>query len=225
MAFAALGLIPIGEFSYVIAQVGLQVAAISPQLQTLILTSSVVTILFTPTAFRLAPWLARALESIPLLGQWLGSPTIEPGDETTLAGHVVIVGHGRVGGTVADALRREGVPIAVVECDLGIVRQLRAAGISAVYGDAAYPIILHAAHPERAQLIVVALPDAATTRAVLTEVRRVNSSVAILARATRYDEQERLKQAGADLVVVPEVAGAQMLAAEALARLGVPAAD
>jgi CPA2 family monovalent cation:H+ antiporter-2 len=221
-AFTALGLLQIGEFSYLLARTGQVAGAISDELNSLILTSSVVTIILTPPAFRVAPAFGRGLDRLPLLGRHLGVPTSAPDDQPRLAGHAVVVGHGRLGGAVTDQLRRAGVPLVVVETDLHLVRHLRAAGIPAVYGDAAYPSVLQAAHPERAHLVVVALPDAGTTRAVVAEVRRVNGSIPILARAAHAEEDEPLRRAGATGVVAPEQAGAELLAEQALAVLRVP---
>ena len=221
-AFTALGLLQIGEFSYLLAQTGRGVGALSDELNSLILTSSVVTIILTPPAFRLAPAVGRGLDRLPLLGRHLGVPTSAPDEQSLLAGHAVVVGHGRVGGAVASQLQRAGLPVAVVDADLHVVRHLRAAGVPAVYGDAAYPSVLHAAHPERAHLVVVALPDAGTARAAVAEVRRVNRTVPVLARAAHAEEDEPLRRAGATGVVAPEQAGAELLVEHALAVLRLP---
>jgi CPA2 family monovalent cation:H+ antiporter-2 len=85
--------------------------------------------------------------------------------------------------------------------------------------------VLHAAHPERARLIVVALPDAGTTRAVLQELRRLNPTAPILARAARAEDDELLRRAGATMVVAPEQAGAELLVEHALAALRLAAAS
>jgi CPA2 family monovalent cation:H+ antiporter-2 len=145
----------IGEFSYLLAQTGRSVGAISEELNSLILTSSVVTIILTPLGFRLAPNFGRLLDRLPALGGRLGAPAFAPYDQPALVDHAVVIGHGRVGGAVADRLLRAGVQAAVVDEDLHLVQYLRTVGVSAVYGDAVYPSVLQAAHPERAHLIVV----------------------------------------------------------------------
>jgi CPA2 family monovalent cation:H+ antiporter-2 len=218
-AFAALGLMQIGEFSYLLAQTGRGVGAISDELNSLILTSSVVTIILTPFGFRLAPSFGRLLDHLPLLGGRLGAPAFAPDEQPTLVDHAVVIGHGRVGGAVTDRLLRAGVQVAVVDEDLRLIQHLRTAGVPAIYGDAVYSSVLQAAHPERAHLIVVALPDAGTTRAVLQEIRRVNPTAPILARSARAEDDERLRRAGASIVVAPEQAGAELLVKHALAVL------
>src|ERR1051326_857464 len=92
-------------------------------------------------------------------------------------------------------------------------------GVPAIYGDAAYSSVLAAGHPEGARLIVVALPDPATTRTVVRHVRRANESVALLARAST-DDEDLLMQLGATVAVAPERAGAELLTEEGLRLVG-----
>ena len=224
-AFAALGLLQIGEFSYLLAQAGRSAGAISEELNSLILTSSVVTIILTPPAFGLAPRLGKVLDRLPVLGGHLGAPTSASDEQLPLAGHAVVIGYGRVGGAVAQGLQAAGVPLSVVEEDLHLVHHLRAAGVPAIYGDASYASVLQATHPERALLVVVTLPDAGSARTVVREVRQLNPRVPILARASRADDEALLRRAGATIVVAPEQAGADALVEHALATLARPERD
>jgi len=191
----------------------------------LILTSSVITIILTPIAFRFAPRLSRKLDRWPALARFLGSAPPEVGEEGSLTGHVIIAGYGRVGEQVIGGLRAAGMPIAVIETDLHRIQQLRAAGIPAVYGDASHASILSVVHIERARLVVVALPDAGTTRAVVREIRRVNPTLPILARAPRAELEEELRAAGATNTFAPERAGALLMLEEGLRLLDLPQAD
>lgn len=220
--FTALGMIQIGEFSYLLASAGREVGAIPETLNNLILTSSVVTIILTPVAFRFAPRISRQLERLPAFARLVG--TAPPGEveEATLRDHVIVAGYGRVGEQVVAGLREAGQAVAVLEADLHRIEQLRAAGIPAIYGDASYASILAAAHVERARLVVVALPDAGTTRAVVREVRRANAALPILARAPRREEEGELHRVGATITIAPEHAGALLLLEEGLRILDVP---
>ncbi len=223
--FTALGMIQIGEFSYVLASTGREIGAISETLNSLILTSSVITIILTPVAFRFAPRLSRKLDRWPALARFLGSAPPEVGEEGALTGHVIIAGYGRVGEQVVGGLREVGMTIAVIETDLHRIQQLRAAGIPAVYGDASHASILSVIHIERARLVVVALPDAGTTRAVVREIRRVNPTLPILARAPRIELEDELRAAGATSTIAPERAGALLMLEEGLRLLDLPQAD
>lgn len=221
-AFTSLGMMQIGEFSYVLARAGRDVDAISGSLNSLILTSSLVTIVLTPLGFGLAPRASAALGRLPAVNSWLlGRATAVAGD-TPLTGHAIVMGYGRVGRAVVSGLRDSGLSVVVIEEDLRLVQELRREGIRAIYGDASYPTIVAAAHPERARLVVVALPDAGTTRTVVRELRRLNPTVPILARAAREEEDEPLRRVGATAVVAPERAGASMLLEESARVLSMP---
>ena len=78
-----------------------------------------------------------------------------------------------------------------------------------------------ASHPERALLVVVTLPDTGSARSVVREIRQLNSSVPILARAARAEDEESLRRAGASHVVAPEKAGADAMVEHALATLAI----
>jgi CPA2 family monovalent cation:H+ antiporter-2 len=222
-AFTALGMIQIGEFSYVLASAGQEVGAISTELNNLILAASVVSIICTPAAFWIAPRVDLFLARLPLLGRLLAAPVATTVVDHPLAEHAIVVGYGRVGRRVVEGLQQAGLPLAVVEQDLRLVQELAAEGVSALYGDASYASVLAAAQPGRARLIVVALPDSGATRATVLNARRANPTAPILARAARPDDDAALRRAGATAVILPELAGALVLLEESLLAIGLPA--
>ncbi len=220
--FTSLGLIQIGEFSYVLSRTGREVGAISDGLNSLILTSSLVTIVLTPAAFMVAPRLTRRLAGVPVAGRLFAArPTVLAAEEA-LAAHAVVAGYGRVGRHVVAGLRETGLPVVVIEEDLHLVQELGRAGVPTILGDASHRSILAAAHPERARLIVVALPDSGATRAVVRDARRANPDVPILARLVREEDEGMLRAVGATTVIGPERAGALLLLAESARVLNVP---
>lgn len=212
--FTSLGMIQIGEFSYLLAREGVAAGAVSETLNNLVLTSSVLTIVLTPPAFALAPRLDLLLSRLPIIGGAFSAQPAVRGDEESLQGHALVVGYGRVGRHVVEGLRRSGMPVAVVEQDLHLVQALQSQGVLAVYGDASYPAVLAAAHPERARLVAVALPDSGATRVVVLNARRANPDVPILARMPREMDEGVLRDAGATVVVAPERAGAMLMLEE-----------
>ncbi len=218
--FASLGMIQIGEFSYVLASTGRASGAISAELNSLVLASSVLTILLTPAAFLVAPRVERWLQRAPGLGSLFRARPVLAGDEEALRDHAIVVGYGRVGSYVVQGLRESGLPVVVIEEDMHLVQQIRSEDMSVVYGDASYPSVLGAAHIEHAQLVVVALPDSGATRVVVRNARRVNASVPILARIAREEDEETLKRIGVTQVIAPERAGAQLLLESCLYAVG-----
>lgn len=223
-AFASLGMAQTGEFSYLLAREGATSGSIPESLYNLVLTSSVVTIMLTPAAFRLAPRLSQLLDSLPgPAGVWRRESTLT-NPPSKLHGHAIIVGYGRVGKNVLEGLRDIGVPVVVIDEDLRRVRQLREAGTPALLGDASYPSVLSAARPQEARLIVIALPDPASTLAAVRNARQANAQRPILVRMPREADEQALRAAGATSLVAPERAGADLLLRESAQALSAAAA-
>jgi K+:H+ antiporter len=210
--FTSLGMLPLGEFSYVLAQRGVSIGAVTSDLYSLVLAASVLTILLTPLGFKAAPAVERLLERTPAMRRYfLAHPSWWSGAADALSDHALIAGYGRVGSHVARGLREGGLSVAVIEQDLHLARQVRAEGIPVIYGDASSPIILAAAHPERARLVVVALPDSGATREVVRNARLANPTAPILARISREEDEATLSGVGVTRVIAPERAGALLL--------------
>jgi len=104
-------------------------------------------------------------------------------DDRRLRGHAILVGDGRVGGSIAEVLARSKVPYVVIEQSRDLFESLRDRGVPAVYGNADRRTV-QAAHPERARLIIVTAPDPFQARAVVEQARRLNPSIASVVRTT-----------------------------------------
>jgi monovalent cation:H+ antiporter-2, CPA2 family len=223
----ALGMFQVGEFSFVLARVGVSTNSISPDLYALVLTTAIVTMVVTPFGAALAgPVYA-------LRSRWFRHEPRQTINlpESGLRDHVVIAGGGRVGLYVARVLQDLGRLFVVVELDGRRVEALKEMGMPVVYGDAAQPIVLEAAEVSHARLVLVTVPALSVTRAVVEEVRRHNAEVNIVGRVEGLDENERRKQMellhaqGVYEVVQPELEAGLEIARQALLHLDVPAAD
>jgi K+:H+ antiporter len=220
-AFTTLGMVPIGELNFLLAQVGLQARALSADLYNLILASAVVTIVLTPAAFAAGPWLAERLRNSPLR-RWFDDGSAVGSESSQLEVHAIVIGYGRVGHSVATGLREAGITVAVIDSRLSRVRDGVANGLLAIYGNAFSTTVLEAAHVANARLAIVALPDFAPARAAIQQLRALNADILIAARAEQPTHEEALRAAGANLVIVPELAGANALLASALDMLALP---
>ena len=221
--FAGLGMISIGEFSYVLAQAGRNANAITPEIYNLIIAASILTICLTPGAFWIAPRVDRKLSLLPAVEKWFASRQLfEVREETFAQPHAIVIGYGRVGRRVSKGLRQAGLAVIVVEQDFNLVRELQNDDYEAVYGDASYPSVLAAARPQNARIIITALPDFGATRQAVQNAHRSNPNAIIIARASRTEQDAKLREVGATAVVVPELAGAFMLLEETLLLLGLP---
>ncbi len=141
------------------------------------------------------------------------------------AGHVVLCGFGRMGGTVGLALDHFEIPYTVIERDPDIVRQLRRRGISCVYGDASQAELLKAAGAQRAALVIVALPVIHEASLTVRRLRGLSVNIPVLVRAHGFREAVDLKDVGATEIILPEVEGAHTLIRHAFQALKVPKPD
>jgi CPA2 family monovalent cation:H+ antiporter-2 len=218
----------IGEFSFLLATLAIASGVLPDTVRGPILVAATLTILATPLMQLLADRLALRIEGTRRMRAWLlrrGSARLSQPPAQGLSGHAILVGHGRVGRVVAEALRRNGQAFVVIETDHRIAEALRAAGVPVVWGDASRAEVLHAARPEAARLIVLGLPDAGGCRRVLDLARAANP--AIIAAARAHDEEEAAfleREQGMGLVVMGEREIALGMADFAMTRLGVEAA-
>ena len=216
-----LGLFQVGEFSFVLARVGISAEAISERLYSIILTTAVVTMALTPFAARLAP---------VLYGRWRGLfPREEMRTvnlpETGLREHVIVAGYGRVGGFVADMLNGLERPVVVLDVNPGRVEEAGEAGLPAVYGDAAAEPVLEAARVDRARLFILTVPDPVGARLIIERVRRMNPGLHIVARSMSSEQLEDLGKLGVYEAVQPEFEAGLELGRQALVHLGIGAGE
>jgi CPA2 family monovalent cation:H+ antiporter-2 len=220
----AAGLAQIGEFSFILAGLGISLGVLPEGARSLILAGAVLTITLNPLAFRCAQSIERWLRARPRLLARLERPGGVPialEERAAMEDHAIVVGYGRVGRTIGTALMRERLPFVVVEQHRETAEDLRRDGIQTVYGDAARVGILEHAHPERARVLVVTAPDPFHARQILDLARRINPRIATVVRTHSEAEQAYLERRGEAFVVMGERELALGMARYALRSLGV----
>jgi CPA2 family monovalent cation:H+ antiporter-2 len=215
-----LSLAQVGEFSFVLARIGVTDGAIPASVFDLTLATALVTIVLTPTLLKTAPILLAGLRRLPLVGHRFADP-LQPASVEGMSHHTVICGYGRMGRELAEALRARGLRYLVIEYNPLIVRELRAAGIPVVYGDASNPAVLEHAFLDRATLLAVLVPDAQVAEAATRGALVLNRRLDVVARAVDVHDVHRLQRAGAAEVVQPEFEAAIEVIRHALRRYGV----
>ena len=216
-----LGLFQVGEFSFVIARVGVEEGAISESNYSIVLSTAVITMSLTPFAMRLAPLLyGRWRERFPKEAM---STFNLP--ERGLGDHVVIAGYGRVGSFVARLLARLNQPFVVVDPNPARADEARDSGYPVVYGDAGAEPVLEAAGVRRARLVIVTVPDPVGARLVVERARSINPIVHVVARTTTVEQLGELGRLGVYEAVHPESEAGLELGRQALSHLDVPAGD
>ena len=216
----------IGEFSFILAGLGISLNLFPEQGRDLILAGALVSITVNPLLMRAVNGLDQWFQHRPKLTEALERADVSAHDfpvrETSarLEDHVVLVGFGRVGRRIGSALGHEGIPYVVVDRDRVAVEALRKRGISAVFGDAARPGILDHVHLDSARLLIVASPDTYQARRVTEIARRTNPGIEIAARTHSETAQAYLESHGVNRTFMGERELALSMAHHALMFMG-----
>jgi len=200
----------IGEFSFILAALGMSLGLLPALGQNLILAGAIISIAVNPLLFtaiepvqrwlRTQSSLARKLErpADPLAALPMQTP------HEKLSGQVVLVGFGRVGRRIADALTARGVHFVLAEQNRELVEAARERGIPAVVGNAAEPVVLIQAHIARAAMLVIATPDTFDVRKMVEIAKALNPSVRCVVRTHNPEEAELLRKETGGRVFVGE---------------------
>jgi CPA2 family monovalent cation:H+ antiporter-2 len=217
----------IGEFSFILAGLGVSLNLLSEEGQSLILAGALISIALNSVLFTtIEPaqrWIrqrssfARKLE---LRADPLATLPMSV-DQSRLTGQVVVVGYGRVGRRIVETLQQKQIHFVVVDQHRDIIEALRAKDIAAVCGDAADPATLIQAHIMRASMLVIAVPDAFDVRKMNEIARTLNPTVETVIRTHNETEALLLQQENIGTVFIGEHELARGMTDHVLARLGI----
>ena len=216
----------IGEFSFILIGLGAALGLLPPEGQSLVLAGALISIAVNPLLFKaIAPVQAflRARSGFVRQLEERDDPLAELPTATEarfLSRQVVLVGYGRVGRRIAQALTQAQQPFVVAEQNREIVERLRGQGIAAVYGDAADPAVLVQAHVARARMLVIATPDAMAARPMIDTARTLNPGIEVAVRSHNEEEAQRLRDDGAGHVFLGEAELAEAIARHVMAGRG-----
>ncbi len=206
----------IGEFSFILAALGVSLGLLPEEGRDLILAGALISIILNPLLFYACDRLRRVLERTkreePTAAN-VPEPAKEPEPEeeeeedrqpTALRGHAILVGYGRVGSIVGQNLKSSGTPFLVIEDSSNRIGELRDQGIEAISGNAASRELLDIANIAGARSLVIAIPNAFEACRVADQGRTINPSLLIVARAHSDAEVDELLEYGADTVIMGE---------------------
>jgi CPA2 family monovalent cation:H+ antiporter-2 len=191
----------IGEFSFILATLGLSLGLLPDTGRDLILGGAIISILLNPLLFvaldRLKPWLEAREGTASAVAP-------DTAAATGIEGHVVLVGFGKVGHRIVMALLESGHKVVVIEDHVEVVEALNGDGIPALYGNGAAPGMMEAARIESARFLLVAIPDALEAGQIIEHARRINPDIDVIARAYTDAELAHLEKHGATHTVIGE---------------------
>ena len=220
--FTGLGLFQIGEFSFILAGVGLEAGAISQHIYSLILAGAVITMMLTPFSLNLASGLYRRLIKRERIGRLIASrPGLDwPEEKWHLANHAVICGHGRVGSIISRVLERRKLSYLIIDINPQVISRLRSQGVPCIYGDAGNPEILAHAELNKARLLICTFPGFMDVESTVRNAKEINPRLDIVARVHRDSEAELLKGIGVSELVRPEFEASLEVTRHTLHRFG-----
>jgi CPA2 family monovalent cation:H+ antiporter-2 len=193
------GLAQVGEFAFVIINVGRGTGAISASGFSLMIAVTVVSMILTPALFTLSGYLSRILKL----------RASQPGEFWNLQGapnssHVVIIGAGVVGRYVAHVLSSLERPFIVIEADYKIALQLRDKEVPVVYGDATRKAILEAAGVPQSSLVVITSTNDQILPAIIGEIKSMRSDLPVVVRVEEVEDVHTLATLKVEEIVQPQ---------------------
>ncbi|NLZ18075.1 MAG: portal protein [Desulfobulbaceae bacterium] len=213
-----LGLFQIGEFTFVLARIGLSSGSISTELYNLVLTTAVMTMLLTPMlsgqTARIYEFKKRHVPREPLQ-----TMNFESDDITN---HVLIAGGGRVGMQIARILHKLHIPFVIIELDQRLVEMAKEAGFNVIFGDAGQEVVLQAANASGAVLLVVTIPGVVVSQAIIRNTRLLNADIQVVARLADTDFKDIFAKLQVRDLVYPELEAGLEMTRQSLLHLGLP---
>ncbi len=213
---AGIGLAQIGEFSFVLAQAGLNFKLIGDDYYNGFLASTIFSMILTPLLIKLSPFIAgktSALEKNTKLNQ---------SELENLHAHVIIAGFGINGSNLARVLKETGIKYIVTELNPETVKREKAKGEKIIYGDISKVEVLQAVKIEKASIIVYAISDPAVTKMSLKLAKKLNPHIYALVRTRYVNEIDELRKLGADDVIPEEFETALQIFRKVLERYHIP---
>ncbi len=187
----------IGEFSFILAGVGMQLNLIPEEARNAILGGAIISIVLNPLVFALLERGAKKKEAVAAEAARADVPTPEPK-------RAVLIGYGRVGSLIGKALDEAGATYSVIEDRPDVIEGLLARGVAAVQGNGISRESMLAAGADKADLVFVTVPDGFEAGGIVELARELNPGVKVYARAHSDAEVEHLRTLGADLIVSGE---------------------
>ena len=213
-----LGLSQVGEFSFVLARLGLSANQLTNETYSIILSSSVITMI-------ISPFLAMA--TVPLYSlknRFFKKETIQtinfPGKG--LRDHVVIAGGGRVGGNLASIFQNLGFQFVIVEQDYDRFEKSKSRGFPVIFGDASRETVLRAAQVENSRLLLITIPSILIAREIVREVLKINPGLNIIARSDNLEDADELRALNVYEVVQPEFEASLEIIRQSLLHFNIP---
>jgi len=216
--FAALVLAEMGEFSFILIQMGSIHGLITEEVYQLLLSLVAVTLLFTPFSFQLATQLSRRLEALQFLKGRVSMAKEETEKLEEMHNHVIVCGFGPVGQNLAYHLNKHGIPYVITDMNTDTVKKYKHKGFPIYFGDSSSRHVLEKMGVEKALGIAITMIDPSGIDALIREAKSINPDIFILARVRYVDEIGGLLAKGVSEVISEELEVSQIISERFVAR-------
>lgn len=211
-----------GEFAFIVVGAAMGSGLLSASIGQFMLLVVSLSLMATPLFARVGQVVGHRLDSRLHAGEADAQTSLAMPD---VAGHVVIVGYGRVGQLLGEVFTVQRVPFVAVEHNVERVALLRAKGLPVFYGNAARPELLHRLGLAQAACMVVTMDQPVSAMRAVQAARQLVPQLRIFARSHDEPHAVQLKEAGATTVVPETLEAALLLTRSALEGVGLPDGD
>ena len=222
-----MGLVQVGEFAFILTQVGITQNLITPDVYSLVLSVTVLSMILTPALFGVAPKIYKGFKDFTNLHLGRLHTVLFTRfdhriaqEKFPLRNHVVICGHGRVGKSIGEVLELAGIDYVVVDFNQSVISNLASLGKMVVYGDPSEREVLEAAGVDLAKALVIAVPDRYSQEMIIQNSLKANPKIIVLCRSHFEEDREHLLATGAHAVIQPEFEAGLSIARELLTLMG-----
>ncbi len=195
----AAGLAQIGEFSFILIALGTEAGLLSEEARNLILAGAIISISLNPVLFRLCRNFSERPDTQIVSEDVLAH--LEQEEEKILKDFVILVGHGRVGQQITRTLQEDHIELVIIDQNRELVESLRDKGFHAIAGDAADALTLEDALIEKANAVVITVPDPFEARRIVETTQKLNPKTKIIVRSHNLDETVFFVSQNVDLAV------------------------
>jgi len=214
-----LGLFQIGEFSFVLARLGIESGSIGEEIYSYVLSTAIISMVMTPLVSNLTTPLYSLKKK---LFRHEPMQTVNL-DSVELQGHVVIAGGGRFGQHVGQILNQVNIKFIIVELSYNRFDQCKQSGFPVIFGDISQDIVLEETEIQKADLLLICIPNSSVTQSAIKRVKSLNPDLDIIAVADGDKQMNDLYELGAYVVVLPELEAGLEVARQTLLHQNIPA--
>jgi CPA2 family monovalent cation:H+ antiporter-2 len=205
-----------GEFAFIVTSYALASGLFTNALSQFVLLLVGLSMFATPLMARLGRVLGNAWET----SHHCAPAALNKAETGALAGHVIIVGFGRMGQLLAEILNAQGVRYVAIDIDMYQSTRKHPLGEPVYFGDVSRPELLHRVHASKSAAIVLTMDHAEATLHATRAIRREFADIPLLARAHDEDHAVALREAGATQVMPETLAAGLQLSSAVLQMMG-----